>query len=211
MSAPRVRTPRQQRSRDSLERVITAGIDVLAAEGWEGFTIARVAAAADASVGLIYGRFHNKDALFEAIHDRFMSQVVALHAERFDVASWRSLPTEDVIRLGVDAMAAGFAYNATVLRVSMLRSAVDTTIKARGSRAIDDLAGRFEAALLERRGDFAHAQPELGVAVCFRLVFATLSRRIMFGPLSEGSAEPEWDDLVRELGSACVGLLMHPS
>ena len=209
MSAPRVRTPRQQRSRDSLERVISAGIDVLAAEGWEGFTIARLAAAADASVGLIYGRFHNKDALFEAIHDRFMTEVEAVHAQGFEHSASKQATTAQVIRDAVDALAAGFSYNPAVLRVAMLRAAVDPTVHDRGHRAMADLAHRFENALLERRADFEHPDPEVAVKICFRMVFATLSRRITFGPTLDDEDDPGWDRTVHELGSACVGLLLH--
>src|SRR5262249_40022319 len=153
----------------------------------------RVAAAAGASVGLIYGRFDSKDALFEAIHDRFMSEVEAVHASRFDRPDWASASTEQVIRDAVDAVSASFHVNAAVLRVSMLRAAVDETISARGHRALVDLAARFETTLLERRGDFAHPDPEIAVQVCFRMVFATLSRRIAFGPTVETEDDPSWE------------------
>jgi AcrR family transcriptional regulator len=202
-----VRVPRQQRSRDSLERVLAAGIDVLAEHGWEGFTIARVASAADASVGLIYGRFKNKDALFAAIHERFMSEVEAAQAANF--AGRPSASTDEVVRGAVDAVAASFSFNAAVLRVAMLRSAVDQAVAARGHRAIADLAQRFEGALLQRRADFVHEEPDVAVKICFRMVFATLSRRVMFGPLLDSEAEPDWDRTVGELGSACVGLLLR--
>jgi AcrR family transcriptional regulator len=208
-SDTRVRVPRQQRSRDSLERVLTAGIDVLANEGWEGFTIAAVGKAAGVSVGMIYGRFENKDALFEAIHDRFMSHIETLHVEGFDAADWDELATEQVIRRAVDVVAASFAFNAAMLRAAMLRSAVDDRIRKRGHRAIADLSRRFETALLERRADFSHPEPRLAVEVCFRMVFATLSRRTMFGPTFESSVELGWDRLVHELGSACVALLLY--
>jgi AcrR family transcriptional regulator len=206
-----VRVPRQQRSRDSLERVLAAGIEVLAEHGWEGFTVARVAGAAGASVGLIYSRFDSKDALFEAIHDRFMTDLETLQAERFDRAAWTQASTEQVIRDAVDAVAASFHVNAAVLRVSMLRAAVDETISARGHRALTDLATRFEQALLERRADFAHPDPEVAVQVCFRMVFATLSRRTAFGPTVDTEDDPSWERTVHELGSACVGLaLLNP-
>jgi AcrR family transcriptional regulator len=211
MSSPvtRVRAPRQRRSRDSLERVLSAGIDVLAREGWEGFTIAAVAKAAGVSVGMIYGRFENKDALFEAIHDRFMAQVETLHVEGFEDAAWDELPTDQVIRKAVDVVAASFALNAAMLRVAMLRAAVDDRIRRRGHSAIADLSRRFETSLLDRRGDFSHPEPRLAVEVCFRMVFATLSRRTMFGPTFESSVELAWDRLVHELGSACVALLLY--
>lgn len=211
MSSPptRVRAPRQQRSRDSLERVLVAGIELLADEGWEGFTIAAVAKAAGVSVGMIYGRFENKDALFEAINDRFMSEIETLHVEAFEDAGWSELPTEQVIRKAVDAVADSFSFNTGMLRVAMLRSAVDDRVRHRGHSAIADLSRRFEAALLDRRADFSHPEPRIAVQVCFRMVFATLSRRVTFGPTFESSVELAWPQLVHELGSACVALCLY--
>jgi AcrR family transcriptional regulator len=211
MSSPEagVRAPRQQRSRDSLERVLAAGVDVLANDGWEGFTIAAVAETAGVSVGMIYGRFENKDALFEAINDRFMSEVEALVVGGFEEPGWNDLPTEQVIRKAVDVVAASFSFNADMLRVSMLRSAVDDRVRSRGHRAIADLSRRFETSLLDRRADFSHPEPRIAVEVCFRMVFATLSRRTMFGPTFESSVELAWDRLVHELGSACVALVLY--
>jgi AcrR family transcriptional regulator len=211
MSSPvaRVRAPRQQRSRDSLERVLAAGIDVLAAEGWEGFTVNAVAKAANVSVGMIYGRFENKDALFEAIHERFMQQVEAVQAEGFERTDLSGVPTDRLIRSAVEAMAATFAYNVDMLRVSMLRSGVDDRIRSRGHRAIADLSRRFETAVLQRRADITHPDPQIAVEVCFRMVFATLSRRTVFGPTFESSVEVGWDRLIHELGTACVALLLH--
>jgi AcrR family transcriptional regulator len=203
------KVPRQQRSRDSLERVLMAGIDVLARDGWDGFTVAAVAKAAGVSVGMIYGRFENKDALFEAIHDRFMSEIETLHVDSFDQPGWDELPTEQVIRKAVQGVADSFSFNVGMLRAAMLRSAVDDAIKSRGHRAIADLSERFEAALLERRADFTHPEPRIAAQVCFRMVFATLSRRTVFGPTFESSVELGWPQLVHELGSSCVALCLY--
>lgn len=41
------------------------------------------------------------------------------------------------------------------------------------------------------------------------MVFATLSRQTMFGATFESSVEVGRDRLVRDLGLACVALLMH--
>jgi AcrR family transcriptional regulator len=209
MSSPGTKAPRQQRSRDSLERVLTAGVDVLAKEGWEGFTVAAVAKAAGVSVGMIYGRFENKDALFEAIHERFMSEIETLHIGVFDEPGWDELTTEQVIRRAVDVVADSFSFNVGMMRAAMLRSAVDDGIKSRGHRAIADLSERFEAALLERRADFTHPEPRIAAQVCFRMVFATLSRRTVFGPTFESSVELAWPQLVHELGSSCVALCLY--
>src|SRR3954447_4925785 len=74
-SDPGVRPPQQRRSRESLERVLTAGERVLADNGYEGFTIGEVSRRAKVSVGSVYGRFDNKEALIHAIHARMMERL----------------------------------------------------------------------------------------------------------------------------------------
>jgi hypothetical protein len=48
----------------------------------------------------------------------------------------------------------------------------------------------------------------MAVDVAFRIVYATLSRRVMSGPLFESHRAIEWDDLVRELGRALTRYLL---
>ena len=57
-----LRPPQQRRSRESLERILRAGADVLADRGYDGFTIGEVSRKAKVSVGSVYGRFESKDA-----------------------------------------------------------------------------------------------------------------------------------------------------
>lgn len=61
--SPHVREPRQQRSRETLERLLAATIRVLDDEGLEGAVIPRIAALAGVAPASIYRRFPDKDAL----------------------------------------------------------------------------------------------------------------------------------------------------
>ena len=51
-----LRPPLQNRSRESLERVLIAGKKLLEEKGWEGFTVQEVSRRAKVSIGSIYAR-----------------------------------------------------------------------------------------------------------------------------------------------------------
>ena len=59
--------PQQARSRESLRKLLKAGAEVLGQHGVEGTTIPRIARHAGLSPGALYRRFHDKDALLEAV------------------------------------------------------------------------------------------------------------------------------------------------
>ena len=69
------RLPRQQRSRQSLERILAAAEQVLARDGADGFTVAAVAALSRVSIGGIYRRFDGRDTLLLAVKHRVLSEL----------------------------------------------------------------------------------------------------------------------------------------
>lgn len=61
-----VHPPKQQRSRETLARLLEATIDTLAKYGLAGATIPRIAEAAGAAPASVYRRFRDKESLFRA-------------------------------------------------------------------------------------------------------------------------------------------------
>ena len=66
---PRKR-PRQERSRFTVEAILTATERVLAEHGVDGATTNRIAEVAGVSIGSLYQYFPNKDALIEMVRER---------------------------------------------------------------------------------------------------------------------------------------------
>lgn len=66
------RPARQARSRETRDRVLAAAEEVFAARGYEGARMADIAEAAGCSVGALYQRFKDKDALFSGIASAFI-------------------------------------------------------------------------------------------------------------------------------------------
>ena len=67
--------PRQARSRAMVERIVTAGRQVLADEGYDALTTNRVAAVAEVSPGSLYQYFPDKAAILDEVIDRYWSEV----------------------------------------------------------------------------------------------------------------------------------------
>jgi AcrR family transcriptional regulator len=197
-----VRPPQQRRSRESLERLLRAGEKILARDGYEGFTIAEVSRLANVSVGSVYGRFENKDALVYAIHRRMMARMSRLPDEMTSDGGLG--PT---VRAGVRALANDMHRERALLRAFMLRGAVDPRIAEPGSRASQMVADDFRERILRHRHEIAHHDPEVAADVAFRTVYDVLARQVMYGPTFESPREISWDLLVEELIQVCMGYL----
>jgi AcrR family transcriptional regulator len=209
-SEPLLRPPRQRRSRESLERVVAAGTALLVEGGYEAFTITEVAKRARVSVGSLYGRFQSKDGLFHELQARALEAIEA-DQEALLERDWSGRDADALVRAAVGAVAEIFRRHSALLRVMMLRGAVDPDVLARGRASSQRLASAFAAALLTHRGAIAHPRPELATDVCFRMVYDVLARRVMYGPTFESALTLSWDELVGELGEACSAYLLRPA
>lgn len=69
------KTPRQERSRQTVERILAAGRDVLVERGYDAFSTNRVAAVAGVSPGSLYQYFPDKGAILELVVDRYWEEV----------------------------------------------------------------------------------------------------------------------------------------
>jgi AcrR family transcriptional regulator len=72
------KTPRQARSRATVDAIVTAGARVLDTRGWSGFTTNEVASVAGVSIGSLYQYFPNKMALVDAIRRRHFDDVLTV-------------------------------------------------------------------------------------------------------------------------------------
>lgn len=69
------RTPRQERSRQTVDAVLQAVERVLVREGADALTTNRIAEAAGVSIGSVYQYFPDKRSIFTALHQRHADQV----------------------------------------------------------------------------------------------------------------------------------------
>jgi AcrR family transcriptional regulator len=205
---PTIRPPLQRRSRESFDRVLEAGADVLREVGFEGFTLQEVSRRSGVSIGSIYARASSKDALVLAIYDREMERI-AVRQGQIEADSHREgLTGRALVETLVRDMAELMLSEAATLRVFMQRATSDPEIWRRGAERSNALANVFETALLEHRAEFAHPHPELAIDVAYRFVYCTLARRITHGARFESDRELADEELIAELSRAAADYLL---
>jgi AcrR family transcriptional regulator len=166
--------PRQARSRATVDAILEAAIQILAAGGHHRLTSARVAERAGVSVGTMYQYFPHKQALLYAVIARYLGAV----AEAVEAACRRNLGQP--IAVASDALVAAY-----VDAKSVDPEASRALYRASATLDIGDLVNaafaRFQratVALLASAPDAAFPDPE---EVAFNLLAAlTGATRVVF-------------------------------
>jgi AcrR family transcriptional regulator len=98
MDAEPRKSPRQRRSRDTVERILDAAARIFDERGYRGTTTNHVAALAGVSVGSLYQYFPNKDAILVALAERHLDAVAARFLDRLTALRTEAPPAADVVR-----------------------------------------------------------------------------------------------------------------
>jgi AcrR family transcriptional regulator len=169
--APGFRPPQQERSRKALQKVLTAAQDVLAADGFDDFTMTAVAARAGVSVGAIYRRFDGKEQLLTAVKDRLLTQLEEDLAERLRTAG----PSLEAIIGAFAAVIAGAFAAGGQVWPDLLRSRGGPEMGERGLRALAEVRRLFQEGTAPyrhevRRSDAAEALAAVQLTITGALI-----------------------------------------
>lgn len=183
----------QARSRATRERLLAAGEQVFAREGYDGARLADIAEEAGCSVGAVYFRFKDKDALFFAIAEAFADQARADFAARMAAQGPRQASA--FVRDFVTDVARTLGQHRGLFRAIVERGfdhplAAETVFGLR-----DELAERLGAAL--------GGVPAAKVRVMTQMVYGFLLASVL-NRRAPTSADPA---AVQELAKACVAYL----
>jgi AcrR family transcriptional regulator len=207
-SRPLARPPRQQRSRESLERAVAAGVEVIVEHGWEGFTVAEVSRRANVSVGALYARFGSKEELFLAAQAVGMRVVEEDEAAYFGDPRWARMGARETVAEAVRGVGELLRRHEGFLTGLMRRGVVDNAVSGVGSHSIHHLDESFLRVVLAHRDAIRHPDPPVAVDVGFRLVFSAFSRRMVYGPQFESERRISWDRQAAEMTDAVVKYLL---
>lgn len=181
-------------------------------KGFDGFTVQEVSKRAKVSIGSIYARAPNKDALVFAVYDHAVAELRDERQAFDDPTRWEGLTFDALVRGAVRECAETMFRHEDVLRIIMTRAAIDQGVRERGAQQIYDVARQWEEVVLARREEIAHADPELAVEIAFRMFYATLVRRISFGPDFGAYKQIDGDEtLIEEMGAAVTAYLTTAS
>ena len=203
-----IRPPRQQRSREAWNRVLDAGVALLEEGGYDAFTIAAVCGRARVAPPAIYARTASKDALFLAVYEHGISQLLADQRIFDDAARWADLPAEALVRAAVTEVVGISLRHQPFLRAVVLISAAHPEVQRRGARYSRQLGEQFTRVLMPVAAMIRHADPEAAIRASFDSVFATSIIRVAYGPAFTSSSPRADQQFVDDTAEMAVRYLL---
>jgi AcrR family transcriptional regulator len=167
--------PQQERSRESLQKLLRAATEVLGQHGIEGTTIPRIAQHAGLTPGSVYRRFHDKEALLETailgMLERTGENVRNLTPEMV-----REIPLPVFAEQIINSFVVGYRARASLLR------AIRQFVHGRSQTAFGRKASRIEIRTYQRLVDLflihgdriKHPDPRIAVSMGLMMVVSTV-------------------------------------
>jgi AcrR family transcriptional regulator len=202
----------QERSRESLRRLLDAAREVMGKYGMEGATIPRIARHAGLTPGSVYRRFQDKDALLEtAILEVLEQQEETMKTSLAPLAT-SEVPLPEFAGKIIEGMVDAYRANAGLVRGvrEFMQQRVNTPF---WRKAASLEAAHFQRAVdlfLAYEKEIQHPEPRMAVSLALKMVSGTLYQIVVWPkPQKEMSELLPQDDktLARELTRAFLSYL----
>ncbi|MFC5745440.1 TetR/AcrR family transcriptional regulator [Actinomadura rugatobispora] len=199
--AQQARTPRRQaRGERRIQEILDAAAGVFAEVGYEAATTNRIAAAAGISPGSLYQFFSNKEAVAQALADRFVEQMGRAHREAFESGDdLGALPLPEMIDRMLDPILA-FNIANPGFKALFARPDMPAGLAAAARPIQAALAGRVEAVLAAR----APGEPEAERSRRARVLIQIFQAMV---PLVTSAREDEREAMIAEVKKVLRGYL----
>jgi AcrR family transcriptional regulator len=203
-----VRPPRQERSRETLDRLLDALEALLDDREFDEVSVADIAAKAGRTVGSFYGRFDDKDAALFALHLRHLEDDRRAAAEYFRRDRWRDRSLTETVRELVTTLVMAYRHPRPAFRTVVLRSVSMPAFLAQCKDVGVEVGERWSAVLLEHADEISHPDSPRLVALAYRQVISVLNQELLFGSV----VPPDWDsdeDVIDDLTLLTLRLCGH--
>ncbi len=163
---------RQERSRQSLRRLLKSTVEVLNKKGIEGATIPRIAAGAGLTPGAIYRRFPDKDALLREVFLRMLEENFQQSNELLKPERWHGKSLTDLCKFIIAVTLRGHLLHRGLLRAYTLFTLhhPDTAFVRKSEKLEAKTFHAVTSLLLSRRSEIRHSDPESAVPFALLMV-----------------------------------------
>ena len=158
-------------------------------DGAEAATVPASAERAGASVGAVYRRFPDKDALLRAVCERFLERIDAVNAMALEPELCGGLPAAALARRTVQGLVSGYRIRAGMLRALHLFAAQHPDpafrkrVEEQSARTLDRIVETFRPVF----GEIRHEDPELAVRAGLLAVTLAMRQLVVTGKPLQGS------------------------
>lgn len=176
-----IKPPKQQRSRDTLARLVNATERLLGERSFEDISVAEIVALAHSSVGAFYARFEDKDALLTYLDTYHAEELIARVGEYCEEDRWTTAPVDELVTEIVRFLVQFFRDRRGLLRALSIRARLHADPQfAEPTRQVNSRIPELIRLVLSRRSEIAHPSPEQAVYLGFVMILSTLRERVLF-------------------------------
>lgn len=203
------RSPKQNRSKESFERVLKTATDLLQKHGFNGFSITDVSRRSKISIGSIYGRVASKDDLVRSVQERVLDAADREHDAFFERLDRPNITLRELFPLAVQHHAGFLAQHAAIFHAFISRASSDPVLRKRGKRSHAYFTSGMCKLLLRHRAEINRPDPERSVLACTRLMWSSFGS--FLGIESDESAgEGVWLELIEDVTQMGLLFLLSP-
>ena len=210
--AKKTLAPQQERSRESLRKLLKAAAEVLGQHGVEGTTIPRIAQHAGLTPGAVYRRFKDKDALLETM----VLGILERQEERTKLAlapeGAAQIPLPLFAEQVVGSMVLSYRANAGLLRGmrTFVHSRTDTNFYKKVTKLEASSFSHAISLFMAHKKDIRHPDPRGAISLGIMMVSSMLYEWVVMpgdiGPFKQFLPKDD-QQLKRELTRAFLGYL----
>lgn len=195
------RPPLQARSRETLERLLSAAEELLQEGGLEAATVPAIAERAGVSVGIVYRRFADKDDLLRAVYERYFHRMRERNRGNLELASGLQQPFDQLARNLILGMLEGYRRNRGILRalIHYARTHSDPDFRRAAHELNREGMKMIAELLLRHRHRIRHPDPAAAIEFGLIAVAAVLHTTVLEDETVHGLRAPAklGEELVR--------------
>ncbi len=193
--------PKQARSRHTLHRLLSAAEALLEHGGLEAATVPAIAEAAGLSVGVVYRRFPDKDALLHAVYERFFTTMRDQNLLRLKSVAALNAPLPVIARGMIVGMAEGYRRKRGLLRAlyKYAQTHPDPAFRREARKLNRETMNAIVGLLLSHRDKIRHPNPEVAIGFGLLAVASILKITVL-------EETPDWLRMPEQLDDELVRL-----
>jgi AcrR family transcriptional regulator len=206
---PPIHPPRQARSRQTLTRLLDAAESVLRDGGLDAATVPAIAERAGLSVGAVYRRFADKDALLRAVHQRTVQRYREMNQTRLDPGTFAGASLKTFVEGMIRGMLHAYRQDRKLMQAMLQYSEThrDPQFKARAAEVNTAALAQLVRVITARSGEMTHPHPEAAARFALVTVGLVLRGILLADQAPPGLALDDETSLESELTRLVLGYL----
>jgi AcrR family transcriptional regulator len=200
-----LRPPLQRRSAKKLADILAATIELLEERSLEDIGVADIARRAGVSVGTIYTRFTDKEALLSFLIVQLLGKQVEGFRTLFDSREWTGVALDARVFHFAHLLVASVQLQPGLQRAILLRALRAAWDRGQEEKRLQADALHIAAAwLLECSAEMRVSHPEKSVPLAISLAMSLVQNRLLFGDGGDGADPDSLPDEIARMMLACL-------